>query len=132
MFDAFKNWSALTVAVAAVAVFGVATVYMFRHTDSQNWERLVYLFGAVEALAFSAAGFLWGREVHREAATSAKDEAKKANDRADKLTEKAAAGQALAAIIRGKDSDGAPAVQTAGQPSYADLRAAADELFPRR
>ncbi len=78
--DAFKNGVAVWVAVLAVVALGVTAIWMFRHLGNTNWDRSVYVFGAIEALAFSGAGFLWGKEVHREAAQTAKDDAKDAKD----------------------------------------------------
>src|SRR5215212_6276137 len=43
--------------------------------DETTWQRRVYLFGAVQAIVFTAVGWLFGREVHRSAAESAKDDA---------------------------------------------------------
>jgi len=43
----------------------------------------------VEAIAFAAAGFLFGREVHRGAAEASKERAKEAESRADTAEERA-------------------------------------------
>ena len=56
------------------------------------------LYGAVEALAFTAAGFLFGKEVHRE-------QAQNAEKRADAKTAEAQAANkdAAEATARGRD-----------------------------
>jgi hypothetical protein len=54
-------------------------IYIFKRigSDERDWNQMIYLFGAVEAIAFSACGFFFGREVHR-------DRADKAEQRADR------------------------------------------------
>ena len=136
----FKGIVAVFVAAAAVAALGLAVVWMYRHLDSANWERAVYVFGAIQALAFAGAGYLWGREVNRGAAETATKQANTATDKAEANSAAATAGRALAALIRGKDevtrgpSDGGLAASLVGgsrEPGViTDLRFAADELFP--
>lgn len=53
------------------------------------WVRVIYLLTGVEAIAFAAAGFLFGREVHRGAAEASKERAQEAETRADTAEERA-------------------------------------------
>jgi hypothetical protein len=43
----------------------------------------VYIFGSVEAIAFTAAGYFFGKEVHRERAENAEKSAEKNREKAD-------------------------------------------------
>ena len=64
-------------------------------TQAQLWERRMALYGTVEALAFTAAGYLFGKEVHRE-------QAAKAEQRADKKTADAEQAKTEAADAKAK------------------------------
>jgi hypothetical protein len=50
--------------------------------DDTVWQRRVYVFGAVQAIVFTAIGWLFGREVGRSAAESAHSDAESARDEA--------------------------------------------------
>ena len=82
---------------AAIVAFGFFVYYMLGQTktEEKEWTRAVYLFQGVEAVAFAAAGFIFGKEVHRE-------RAEKAEKRADKNEEDATKGKALAKIVKTK------------------------------
>lgn len=79
-----KGAAAPIVGVVALVVFVVFVFYLMgRVSDTeQQWSRLVYLFGGVEAVAFAAAGYFFGKEVNRERADKAEDKAKNAEDKA--------------------------------------------------
>lgn len=107
------------VAVGLLFAFAVLVVAMMLLAEGEEivWQRRVYLFGAVEAVVFTAIGWLFGREVHRSAAESAKGEATQARedaaaarDEASRLAadvvdaqrtaaEEKAKGQAVRAVI---------------------------------
>ena len=79
----------LVVAVVALFSFGLLIMYMLSRTSDATeleWQRDVYLLSGVEAVAFAAAGFLFGKEIHRQ-------QAEQATARADKAEEKAADAQ---------------------------------------
>lgn len=82
-----KDKIALLVAVAALLAMGAGVIYMASPTrvtgEELPWARLQYLFGAVEAIAFAGAGWLWGKEVHRQQAASATDAHIAARDSAE-------------------------------------------------
>ena len=87
----------LLVACAAVIACGSFVYYMLGQTktEEKEWTRAVYLFQGVEAVAFAAAGFIFGKEVHRE-------RAEKAEKRANEKEDGAAKGKALAEIVKCK------------------------------
>jgi hypothetical protein len=135
-------WAAFVVLVA----FSVLLVYMFHHvsTDDKSWSRYSYLYGSVQAIAFAAAGALFGTQVQRQQTKHAVDLAKDAQRRGDDNADAAAKGKALAGAVRAereahKDLPGVAgadlsAPQTPQQSAAATasrLAAIADELFPR-
>jgi hypothetical protein len=94
-------------AIALLVVF-VATigVLMMLRRDA-GWDRLVYLFGGLEAVVFAAAGALFGTTVQRGAVNAARAEAEKAREEvahaqaeAKKAAEEATKGEALAHTIK--------------------------------
>src|SRR5262245_11834526 len=68
-----KENVALFVAVGALAALGAGAAYLtsWVQSDALHWARLQYLFGSIEAIAFAGAGWLWGKEVHRDQAAAA-------------------------------------------------------------
>src|ERR1051325_3701224 len=67
------------------------------------WSRSAYIYGGVEAIAFAAAGFLFGREVHRKRAEEAEKRADDNQQQADqaktKATEAETKGRSLAQLV---------------------------------
>ena len=122
---------ALIAAVSSLVALGVFTAYMISQADLGNevtWTRLAWLFTSVEAIAFAAAGALFGAQIHRERAEKAESEARLyAGD--------AVRGRALAAAIKADETpEGATrGLEEAGDEG-ASLRARharlARELFP--
>ena len=86
-----KGIFATIVGIIALFFFGSFAYYLAKHAgdvQQQQWDRLVYIFGGVEAVAFAAAGFFFGREVNRERAENAEDKAKEAEKTAKEDGEK--------------------------------------------
>lgn len=126
----------LYVAIAAIVLWAVFVVVMFLLSDSNEtqWTRVVYIFGSVEAIAFAAAGALFGITVQRE-------RVERAEKKADANEKDAASGRALAAVNL---ADGGQIVDQDGESRYeafgaedapdADVRRrhaeAARRLFP--
>jgi hypothetical protein len=81
-----KGTTATVIGAIAIVAFGVFCVYLMKHVGAAQteWDRLVYVFGGVEAIAFAAAGYFFGREVHRERANKAENKADKAEGDAKK------------------------------------------------
>jgi hypothetical protein len=102
-YSAFKERLAGWVTVAVVAAFLAVVAYLLLWKTGGNetgWMRRVYLLNGIEAIAFAAVGWLFGREVHRAAAETAEKRAGQAEKRADTASEKAAAEQVSAAEHR--------------------------------
>ncbi|GIM92004.1 hypothetical protein Ato02nite_037970 [Paractinoplanes toevensis] len=85
----------------------VVTMIWIADGDDAVWQRRVFVFGAVEALVFTAVGWLFGREVHRSAAQSAQSAADTANQAADQARTEAQteATQAAAARVAAAEAD---------------------------
>jgi len=122
-----RGVAAVIVAVVTMVGFAVFVAFLVVKASSANdtsWTRFVYLFGAVEALVFTAFGWLFGREVNRQAAKNAEARADSAQERAE--TAKSAAadqkarGEALRAGIEARAS-------SAGTTVGYEERTAADE-----
>lgn len=83
----------LAVAAGTMGIWIAFVVLMLLWSDTPDlqWTRLTFVFSSVEAIAFAAAGALFGATVQRERVKSAEERAEaNAND--------AANGRALAAI----------------------------------
>lgn len=92
----------LAVACLAITGFGVFVMFLlFRlGLNDLQWTRATYLLNGVEAIAFAATGFLFGREVQRGRAESAEQRAKNAETIARQNQEDATKGRSLAAMIK--------------------------------
>jgi hypothetical protein len=88
-----SGW-ALFAAFVVLVAFALFVVYMIRHVSAQEvkWTRLGWLFASVEAIAFGAAGALFGTTIQRARAENAEAEARKNADAAAK-------GRALASTL---------------------------------
>ena len=63
--------------------YGLFLRHLALHSNPKNvgddhWVRLIFLFSSVEAIAFAAVGFIFGKEVNRTRADNAEKEAQKA------------------------------------------------------
>ena len=70
--------AALAAAALALLLWAVFTAFMIvkANTDSEvQWARLAYLFASVEAVAFGAAGAMWGTTINRQRAEQAEQRA---------------------------------------------------------
>ncbi|HEY4654720.1 MAG TPA: hypothetical protein VIH22_09405 [Cyclobacteriaceae bacterium] len=76
----FANILSVIILIAFVALI----IYMMTKlaSDETYWTRALYLFGSVEAIAFAAAGYVFGRQVSREQINKAEDQAERANNNA--------------------------------------------------
>lgn len=140
--------------LAGYALFLARMINNVKIEDQTHWDRYLYLFGSVEALAFTAAGFFFGREVNRGRAQAAEAQARQQANRAAKAEKKEAQatanGQAISKTLeiladgavpdpgagagmapQGFEPVGmAPAVVPAAQ--LRGLANLAREMFPRR
>jgi hypothetical protein len=96
---------ALIIACVVLAAFTAFVWYMItQHSDAEiAWSRLAWLFSSVEAIAFGAAGAVFGSNIQR-------GRAEKAESAAERNADDAAKGRALAASIKADD----PGKPTAG------------------
>jgi hypothetical protein len=144
-------------AVAAVTLLAFAglVVWMLASASAseQVWQRQMYVFASVEAIAFAAAGALFGVEVKRQEAAKAEQRMNQAVEeaaeakRSERLaSEDAEKGRTIAAVARGlaattafgtrppgTDVPGARGAGTTGTSPDAALRTlaqVAEELFP--
>jgi hypothetical protein len=143
-----KDKAAVWVGLAAIVGMGVLVTVLFpRAADAteKEWSRLVYLLGGVEAIAFAAAGYFFGREVNRARAERAeedvrvsRDDSRRAEDRASRAEKH---GQSLADLVRlstepiVRDEGQARTLESAEGPQLmggllGDVRAVADRYFP--
>jgi hypothetical protein len=133
------------VAVIVLVCFGTVLQKMLSQTGPEiadaQWSRYTFLYSGLEALAYAAAGFLFGREVNRQRADRAEDDAAKSQAIAFDAQSTAAAsvanGQALATGVRALGDaaamhpEGAGPENAPGAPvQLLMLRRMADTLFP--
>jgi hypothetical protein len=116
--------------IVALGAFAVFLVLNAGTKDATEWERWVYVFGAVEAPAFTAIGWLFGREVNRQRAEAAEQRAEKAETQ---KTEARTDGATLAGLVvggHGGAPSARPRLEQQGVGSQVGLDAAVD--FARR
>lgn len=135
------------VAVAVVIGFTALFIYLARLADTDNevyWARLMYLFGSAEAIAFTAVGWLFGREVNRQRAERAETQAQDATASAAEATQQAVSskerGESLATLVKLQPELGGPrrkrplagptADETNESVDLETLKAFAEKLFP--
>src|SRR5829696_4692212 len=94
--------SALATASVALAVWAGFAVYLLAQTGTSDvrWTRMAWVFASVEAVAFAAAGLLFGSTVNRQRAERAEEAASAAGRDAQ-------AGRALAAALKADDGGSA-------------------------
>ncbi|MDW8425638.1 MAG: hypothetical protein RMK51_06860 [Meiothermus sp.] len=114
--------------VAVLVGFAVLVVYMFGLLASSEttWNRALYLFAGVEAIAFAAAGYFFGREVHRQRAEVAEWRAGQAEQQRQQWCERA-----LEAETRGQSLRAALLARAAEHPEFAEMARLSEALFPR-
>jgi hypothetical protein len=93
--------AALMAALAVLIAFGAFVVFLVIEVDvaEVKWARLAWLFASVEAIAFGAAGALFGSSIQRQRAEKAEADAKE-NATA------AANGRALAEAVKADEPQG--------------------------
>jgi hypothetical protein len=119
-------------AVVVMTAFGVFAYFLVANADTSNqteWERWVYVFGGVEAIAFAAVGWLFGREVNRERAEKAEEGA---NDADEKEKTERAKGAHLAGLVvaAAGGGEGRQRLEAQGVATAGGLKEAVD--FARR
>jgi hypothetical protein len=132
------------VALVIIAVWLGLLGWLATHTSKPEveWARLLTVLSSLEAVAFAAAGAMFGTTIQRNRVEEAKDRAAKAEDRAANAesrslsNEQAAAnGRALATAIKnragGKSQSGIERLSAAKpDPAVEELSSLARSLFP--
>jgi hypothetical protein len=90
--------AALVSALVVLLAFGGLVGFMITQRDAPEttWSRLAWLFASVEAIAFGAAGALFGSSIQRQ-------RAERAEAAAEQNADAASRGKALAAAIKADD-----------------------------
>lgn len=146
--ERFRGIAAVVVAVVLLLGFAALMIYLVGKAGTAadgTWSRYVYLFGATEALVFTAVGWLFGREVNRQAVQSAEARADQAIMKTEEATAKAAEqeakGHALRAAVEtratglgttGVEERGFGGGDPGGGERMRDLAELARALFPDR
>lgn len=145
-----RYWLTWVLAACLIALFAASCWVLYQTADKADmtetlWGRYVYIFGALEAIVFTAVGWVFGREVHRSAAEFASQDAARAREEAERTREHAAAaedqaekGRALSEAVKasvgalgGVEGIGGPHPQVDSTPSQLiSLKQMADTLFP--
>lgn len=119
-----------TTAVALVALFIylIAVIYLAlnRAEAEPQWSRMIYVFGGVEAIAFAAAGYFFGKEVNRQRADKAEEKADKAEGQARGDSEKKTEAVVNLAALRHYIDTQAPIGSSANEAVLAELRSLAE------
>jgi hypothetical protein len=126
------------VVLLAFFLFTSIMVWKAESVQDPHWFRLLHLFTSIEALAFGGAGFFFGREIHRERADKAeqqaaasKQEARQARNEAtdaqkkevEERTKKAAMVQAIRAKATVGVASERPGLEgrTTGAPARSEM-----------
>ena len=113
-------------AMILIAVFVIALIVMALLRSDREWDRLIYLFGGLEAVVFAAAGALFGTSVQRGNLADARNDASQARQEAD--TARTQAQRNVAGAEKGKVL--AEACRAAAQATQApsERQGARDEM----
>jgi hypothetical protein len=124
-----RDWLAPVVGVGALGFFAGMTLYMLRlvGVSEQEWSRAVYVFSGVQAVAFAATGFFFGREVHRGRADTAEREREAARTAAREAERR---GGELARAVRGLTKPESRFESVGRGDGALRLIELADRLFP--
>ncbi len=137
---------ALAAALVVLAAWLLLLVWLAFNTSLQEvaWSRLLVVLGSMEAVAFGAAGALFGTQIQRQRvqdaqrhAANAETKAADAEHRASANADAAIKGKTLAAVVKAKGRTragrlGTERLSAAGEPEHEqdEIVALAHELFP--
>ncbi len=128
--------AALWIAIFAIVVWIGFSIFLITKAGANEteWTRIAWVFGSIQAIAFAAAGALFGTAVQQQNINNAQQAATSAKKDADQQREAAANGRALAAAIQAEAATeppgGAGGIQRASVASAAST-GSADELRQR-
>lgn len=109
--------AAIAMAVAVIVVYVVFVWLAWARVEEVDtlFNRRLNLLGGLEAIAFAAAGALFGTVVQRQVTKKAEKEAGEQKQRADGNEKDAEKGRALDALARTKAQQAGPRFRAAGQ-----------------
>lgn len=98
---------ATIVLIIALFVYVVAILALWGEVDAAepDWTRRVFLLSGIEAITFAAVGWLFGREVNRGAAETAKEAQGKAEEKTEEAATERTKGRDIADLIRCANSE---------------------------
>ena len=85
----------ISAAIIGFYLFSLAVMVNFIEVEDQKWNRLLFILAGIEAIAFSAAGFLFGSSVERRNTLTAEQQRNEAQQEVAKVRESASASLAL-------------------------------------
>jgi hypothetical protein len=132
---------AVGVACVALTCFGIFLIILSYKLDlpETQWARATYLLNGVEAVALAAAGYIFGREVHRGQAQSAEVRAQREQQRAEENQKDAVSGKILAKEVKRRaqgptrvtfETEAVDTRSDTKPGDLEDLAQMASELFP--
>jgi hypothetical protein len=137
---------ALAAALVVLAAWLLLLVWLAFNISLEEvaWSRLLVVLGSMEAVAFGAAGALFGTQIQRQRvqdaqrhAANAEAKTAGAEHRASANADAAIKGKALAAVVKAKGRTragraGTERLSGAGEPEHDqdEIVALANELFP--
>ena len=94
--------AALWTAIFAIAVWVGFSIFLIARagTSETEWARIAWVFGSIQAVAFAAAGALFGTAVQQQNVNNAQQQAESAKKDADRQREAATKGRALATMVQ--------------------------------
>ena len=94
--------AALWTAIFALVVWVGFSIVLIAEIgkDETQWTRLAWVFGSIQAVAFAAAGAVFGTAVQQQSVNTAQQQAVAARKDANQQREAATKGRALAAAIQ--------------------------------
>jgi hypothetical protein len=122
--------AALWMAIFAITVWIAFSIFLIikASTNEIEWTRIAWVFGSIQAIAFAAAGALFGTAVQQQNVDNAQQQAASAKNDADQQREAAVKGRVLAAAIQAETAvqatSDASGVQRAGVASAASTGSA--------
>lgn len=94
--------AALWAAIIAIAVWVGFSIFLIARagTSETEWTRIAWVFGSIQAVAFAAAGALFGTSVQQQNVNNAQQQAASAKKEADQNRDAATKGRALGAVMQ--------------------------------
>jgi hypothetical protein len=140
----FRLALATTAGVTIAYLVFAGLLWSDADSNDPGWTHRLLIFSGIEAIAFAALGWLFGREINRHAVDQVDEAQEKAQQAAKESGEVAGRGQALADAVRAQAEAGAEEEARAiagaeegrergpvgASRSVDNLRALADRLFP--